>query len=79
MGYYLRGDQKTLPEEGIEPSRTEVHQILSLARLPVPPLRLGLSNGMNCISTRPFRRDVWNELFETEVNLPGIEKRVSIP
>ena len=25
-------------EEGLEPSRTKVHKILSLARLPIPPL-----------------------------------------
>ncbi len=28
-----------VPEEGIEPTRCYHHQILSLARLPVPPLR----------------------------------------
>ncbi len=28
-----------VPEEGLEPSHPEGYQILSLARLPVPPLR----------------------------------------
>ncbi len=28
-----------VPEEGIEPTRCYHHEILSLARLPIPPLR----------------------------------------
>ena len=28
-----------MPEAGVEPARTEVHRILSPARLPIPPLR----------------------------------------
>ena len=29
-------------EEGLEPSRAEAHKILSLARLPIPPLALAI-------------------------------------
>ena len=32
-----------MPEVGIEPTRPGGHQILSLARLPIPPLRLFMS------------------------------------
>lgn len=28
-----------VPQAGLEPARANAHQILSLARLPIPPLR----------------------------------------
>jgi hypothetical protein len=67
MGYFYRIKEYTVrlgfsaesmvPEEGLEPSHPEGYQILSLARLPVPPLRrllalkrvfLTFSSGMPC-------------------------------
>ena len=31
--------QKLVPETGVEPARAKAHEILSLGRLPIPPLR----------------------------------------
>ncbi len=37
----LHPPQKVVPEEGVEPTLPYGNQILSLARLPIPPLRPG--------------------------------------
>ena len=44
-------DQKTVPEVGLEPTRSKDHQILSLARLPIPSLRLVLPGVNTAVST----------------------------
>jgi hypothetical protein len=43
-----------VPEEGVEPTRPCGHRILSPARLPVPPLRVGHSK-ITC--RRPALKD----------------------
>ena len=39
---------KFMPEEGLEPSQPEGHQILNLARLPVPPPWRGIARREHC-------------------------------
>lgn len=45
-----------VPEAGLEPARSEEHKILSLACLPIPPLRLQLHGSCNVVNDSKLKK-----------------------